>query len=120
MVVSSSSGSHPWLTHQQVFLSLTLGIWIGWVIINGGNPLSGSFATLNAFVAVFEDAGNTRTIIFTLLIGALIALIQRSGGVAGFIEVVKSKLGRNAPEPNTKATADWYRFLPHSRASSFL
>ncbi|UXX77826.1 sodium:solute symporter [Reichenbachiella carrageenanivorans] len=80
------------LRTKQVFLSLTLGIWIGWVIINGGNPLSGSFATLNAFVAVFEDAGNTRTIIFTLLIGALIALIQRSGGVAGFIEVVKSKL----------------------------
>ncbi|MEP2274765.1 MAG: Na+/H+ antiporter NhaC family protein [Reichenbachiella sp.] len=80
------------LRTKQVFLSLTLGIWIGWVIIEGGNPLSGSFATLNAFVAVFEDAGNTRTIIFTLLIGALIALIQRSGGVAGFIESVKNIL----------------------------
>ncbi|MDW3209860.1 MAG: Na+/H+ antiporter NhaC family protein [Reichenbachiella sp.] len=80
------------LRTKQVFLSLTLGIWIGWVIIEGGNPLSGSFATLNAFVAVFEDAGNTRTIIFTLLIGALIALIQRSGGVAGFIESVKNVL----------------------------
>jgi len=80
------------LRTKQVFLSLTLGIWIGWIIIEGGNPLSGSFATLNAFVAVFEDAGNTRTIIFTLLIGALIALIQRSGGVAGFIELVKTKL----------------------------
>ena len=80
------------LRTKQVFLSLTLGIWIGWVIIEGGNPLSGSFATLNAFVAVFEDAGNTRTIIFTLLIGALIALIQRSGGVTGFIESVKKVL----------------------------
>ena len=80
------------LRTKQVFLSLTLGIWIGWVIIEGGNPLSGSFATLNAFVAVFEDAGNTRTIIFTLLIGALIALIQRSGGVAGFIKSVKKVL----------------------------
>lgn len=77
------------LRTKQVFLSLTLGIWIGWVIIEGGNPLSGSFAALNTFVAVFEDAGNTRTIIFTLLIGALIALIQRSGGVAGFIASVK-------------------------------
>ncbi|WP_422359658.1 Na+/H+ antiporter NhaC family protein [Reichenbachiella sp.] len=82
------------LRTKQVFLSLTLGIWIGWVIIEGGNPLSGSFATLNAFVAVFEDAGNTRTIIFTLLIGALIALIQRSGGVAGFIESVKKVLDK--------------------------
>ncbi|MEO9966840.1 MAG: Na+/H+ antiporter NhaC family protein [Reichenbachiella sp.] len=80
------------LKTKQVFLSLTLGIWIGWVIINGGNVLAGSFDTLNAFVAVFEDAGNTRTIIFTLIIGALIALIQRSGGVAGFITLVKAKL----------------------------
>lgn len=80
------------LRTKQVFLSLTLGIWIGWVIINGGNVLAGSYDTLNAFVAVFEDAGNTRTVIFTLFIGALIALIQRSGGVAGFIALVKIKL----------------------------
>lgn len=88
------------LRTKQVFLSLTLGIWIGWVIINGGNILSGSFDTLNAFVAVFEDAGNTRTVIFTLFIGALIALIQRSGGVAGFISLVKTKL--ESQEANNK------------------
>lgn len=80
------------LRTKQVFLSLTFGIWIGWVIIDGGNILVGTYNTLNAFVAVFEDAGNTRTVIFTLFIGALIALIQRSGGVAGFIEMVKRKL----------------------------
>lgn len=80
------------LRTKQVFLSLTLGIWIGWVIIDGGNVLAGTYDTLNAFVAVFEDAGNTRTVIFTLFIGALIALIQRSGGVAGFISSVKYKL----------------------------
>lgn len=73
------------LRTKQVFLSLTLGIWIGWVIINGGNVLYGTMDTMAAFVNVFQDEGNTRTIIFTLLVGALIALIQRSGGVDGFI-----------------------------------
>ena len=70
---------------RQVFLSLFIGIWIGFVILAGGNPVAGSFATLDGFVAVFSNAGNTRIIIFTLVVGALIALIQRSGGVQGFI-----------------------------------
>jgi len=94
------------LRTRQVYLSLTLGIWIGWVIINRGNILSGTFDTLGAFVAVFEDAGNTRTIIFTLFIGALIALIQRSGGVTGFIHLVKTYLTKtekkNADKGNRK------------------
>ncbi|MFY0652329.1 MAG: sodium:solute symporter [Cyclobacteriaceae bacterium] len=80
------------LKTKQVFLSLTFGIWTGWVIINQGNILLGSYDTINAFVGVFQDAGNTRTVIFTLLVGSLIALIQRSGGVEGFIQLVKSKL----------------------------
>ena len=80
------------LRTKQVVISLTIGIWLGWVIINHGNILSGSMDTLGAFVTVFSDAGNTRTIIFTLLVGSLIALIQRSGGVDGFINAVKNKL----------------------------
>jgi len=56
---------------RQVFLSLLIGIWIGFVILAGGNPLTGTFETINGLVAVFEDAGNTRIIIFTLGFKAL-------------------------------------------------
>ena len=70
---------------RQVFVSLILGIWLGWLIINGGNILTGSLATIDALVGVFKDAGNTRTIMFSALVGALIIFIQRSGGVEGFI-----------------------------------
>ena len=62
---------------RQVFLSLLIGIWIGFVIIASGNPIAGTFATLDGLVSVFSDVGNTRIIIFTLVVGALIALIQR-------------------------------------------
>jgi len=61
-----------------------------------GNPLTGTFETLNGLVAVFEDAGNTRIIIFTLVVGALIALIQRSGGVQGFIDRLLGWLEKSA------------------------
>ncbi len=79
---------------KQVFIALVIGIWLGWVIISGGNVLDGTLATIQAMVDVFKDDGNTRTIIFTLLVGALIAYIQRSGGVNGFIVKLERLLHR--------------------------
>jgi tetracycline resistance efflux pump len=70
---------------KQVFLSLLCGIWIGWVILSG-NLLTGTLATVQALVDVFKDEGNTRTIIFSALVGGLLAMVQRSGGVEGFIQ----------------------------------
>ncbi|WP_224999951.1 Na+/H+ antiporter NhaC family protein [Cesiribacter sp. SM1] len=70
---------------RQVYLSLLTGIFLGWVILSGGNPITGFFATLQGLVAVFQEPSNTRTILFSALVGALIAFVQRSGGVAGFV-----------------------------------
>ncbi len=70
---------------RQVFISLLFGIWMGWVILSNGNILNGTINTIQAMVDVFQDAGNTRTIMFSSLVGALIAFVQRSGGVEGFI-----------------------------------
>jgi len=61
---------------KQVYVSLIFGIWLGWVIINGGNPITGTFDTVKAIVDVFQNESSTQTIIFTLLIGSLIAFIQ--------------------------------------------
>ncbi|MBC8484564.1 MAG: Na+/H+ antiporter NhaC family protein [Bacteroidetes bacterium] len=70
---------------RQVFISLAVGIWIGWTIISHWNPISGLATTLNSFVNVFQDADNTRIILFSAMVGSLIALTQRSGGVNGFV-----------------------------------
>lgn len=70
---------------RQVFVSLLFGIWLGWMIINDFNLIQGSLATVQALVDVYQDPGNTRTVMFCALVGALIIFIQRSGGVAGFI-----------------------------------
>lgn len=85
---------------RQVFLALFLGIASGFLILAGGNPLQGAIQTMGGFVAVFESNYNTEIIIFTLLIGALIALIQRAGGVDGFVNAVLAWLQCKA------ATAD--------------
>jgi Na+/H+ antiporter NhaC len=79
---------------KQVFISLLFGIFLGWLVINNWSVLDGIFATINALVDVFQDAGNTRTIMFCALVGGLILFIQRSGGVAGFIRQMSKLLDR--------------------------
>jgi Na+/H+ antiporter NhaC len=77
---------------RQVFISLLLGIWMGWVILSNFNLLYGTMNTIQALVDVFKDPGNTRTIMFSSLVGALIAFVQRSGGVEGFIQYINKFL----------------------------
>ncbi|MGI9518217.1 MAG: hypothetical protein ACR2NP_14270, partial [Pirellulaceae bacterium] len=75
---------------RQVFVSLAAGIWIGYVVVEG-SLLTGTMAALQAAVEVFADADNTRVILFSLLVGSLIALVQRSGGVEGFVNAAKQR-----------------------------
>lgn len=79
---------------KQVFVSLLFGIWLGWLILSDWNILEGTFATIQALVDVFKDAGNTRTIMFCALVGGLILFIQKSGGVEGFIHRLTKTLER--------------------------
>ena len=80
------------ISTRQVYLSLAAGIWIGHVILQQA-VLTGTLAAVEACISVFADAGNTRVIIFSMLVGSLIALVQRSGGVDGFVNSLRdSKL----------------------------
>lgn len=76
---------------RQVYLSLFVGLWLGTTIIMGGNPILGLRELMDQIVLVFLDAGNTRVIIFCLLVGGLIALVQASGGVHGFVEFARRR-----------------------------
>jgi len=76
---------------RQVYLSLFLGIWAGWIVITGGNPFLGFTKALDSCVNVFADAGNTRVILFSAMVGAVITFTQRSGGVDGFIRWAGTK-----------------------------
>lgn len=76
---------------KHVYISLVLGIWLGWTIIHSWNPVSGLIHTLGALVAVFKDEDNTRVILFSAMIGAIITFTQYSGGMKGFINWVVGK-----------------------------
>ncbi|MEE9272630.1 MAG: Na+/H+ antiporter NhaC family protein [Robiginitomaculum sp.] len=70
---------------RQVFMALAVGIWVGYMIMAHWHPLTGTLDTVNSFVTVLTDTSNARIVIFSLIIGPLIALVQRSGGVEGFV-----------------------------------
>lgn len=76
---------------KQVYPSLFLGIWLGWTAVNKWNPLVGLRDTLEATIDIFKDSSNTKVIIFSMMVGALIILMQHSGGVQGFIRWISQK-----------------------------
>lgn len=79
---------------RQVYLALAAGIWLGYLIIASGDPVAGTIGAIDAQVGVITDTGNARLVIFTLCMGALIALIQRSGGVEGFVNRILTYLSK--------------------------
>ncbi|MEO0556618.1 MAG: Na+/H+ antiporter NhaC family protein [Bacteroidota bacterium] len=82
---------------RQVYLSLAAGIWLAYTILAGWNPLTGLATAIDGIVGVFEDPGNTRVLLFTLVIGALIATVEAGGGVRGFIDWLDRRGWANTP-----------------------
>lgn len=76
---------------KQVILSLFAGIWMGSALLNDFDPFAGAIEGVNGIIEVFADTGDTRVLVFTLLIGALIATIEHSGGVRGFVHFLETR-----------------------------
>jgi Na+/H+ antiporter NhaC len=76
---------------RQVIPSLFAGIWVGFTLLNNFNPLTGTAASLDGIIDVFGDPGDARVLVFTLIIGALIATIEASGGVRGFVHYLETR-----------------------------
>lgn len=90
------------LVTKNVFVSLLAGILTGSLVLAHGAVFTGLNETFYSFIHTFESNGNTIVLISFLLIGALIYLIEKSGGIDGFTEVminkralIKSKRGAN-------------------------
>ncbi|MBR9836238.1 MAG: sodium:proton antiporter, partial [Alphaproteobacteria bacterium] len=71
---------------RNVYWALGLAIWLSETLVAGFNPFLGALGSIDRAVSVFDSAGNTRILLFCLIIGALIAYMQRSGGIAAMVE----------------------------------
>ncbi|HAE86479.1 TPA: sodium:solute symporter [Candidatus Marinimicrobia bacterium] len=92
---------------KDVFIALFTGCFSGYFILSDLKIISGLDATFMSFIQVFADADNTIVIISVLLIGALIHLIEQSGGINGFVE----SMVRHRGIITTKRTANMFTWF---------
>ncbi len=76
---------------KDVVVSLLSGIYVGELVIHHYHPFESAIALLDDFVGLFGEAWITKTILFALLVGAIIKLISNSGGVTSFINYISEK-----------------------------
>ncbi|MCY6371216.1 sodium:proton antiporter [Clostridium ganghwense] len=83
---------------KNVFVALLSGIISAGIIIDVQS--SQLFSGLNSIYQVFQDAWAAKSILFCLMIGAFVYVIEASGGVHGMVilltehkKMIKSKLG---------------------------
>mgnify|MGYP000495074029 FL=1 len=90
---------------RQVILSLSIGLWMGAWLLGSGNPLVAIPQAIDAVINVFTDPGDTRVLVFTLVIGGLIATIEKLGGVREFIHLLQERKWVTGP-----GRAQWLAF----------
>ncbi|MCP3675486.1 MAG: sodium:proton antiporter [Gammaproteobacteria bacterium] len=87
------------LWKREVILALVLAIFTSEFLLGGNlfqqtvdsslnifnQTFVGGLATLERVAAVFADASNTRILIFSVMVGALLAYMRHSGGVSALV-----------------------------------
>lgn len=82
------------LWRKEVLLALFAGIFLSeWLLAAPGFLSIGAawLASLERIVGIFTEGNNARLLVFSLMIGALLALVRTSGGVSGLVELLVNK-----------------------------
>ena len=78
------------LLFRRVIPALFLGVWVGAVLIVGFTPAGvgqGLFDTLQVYVlGALADEGHAAIILFSLMIGGMVGIIQKNGGTQGIVD----------------------------------
>lgn len=87
------------LLFRQVLLALFAGIWVGGFVIYGlsfNSILVGLLAVADTFLLkALVDSDHASVIIFSMLIGGMVAIISKNGGMAGVVHLL-SRYARSA------------------------
>lgn len=98
------------LIFKEVIISLFVGVWVG-AFIAGGLRIDSFYYLILSFLEVVQiyvinalnDVGHLSVIIFSLLIGGMVAVISRNGGMAGVVQ----SLSRYANSPRSSQFITW-------------
>ena len=79
---------------KDVIVSLIGGIFAGFLVLNGYNPANAFVALFDGVIALFAEGWIVKTLLFMLLIGAIINLLSVSGAVQSFVAYLSLKAKR--------------------------
>ncbi|PKL45346.1 MAG: sodium:proton antiporter [Candidatus Riflebacteria bacterium HGW-Riflebacteria-2] len=81
------------LLSREVISSLFLGIWLGAGIIFNYNPFTGFLRALDKYLLnALADSGHAAIIIFSVCLGGMIGIINRTGGMQGIVDKISLKV----------------------------
>ncbi|PPK85666.1 transporter (NhaC family) [Neolewinella xylanilytica] len=98
------------LLFKEVIISLFAGIWVG-AFIAGGLRFEAFLGVIKALLDTVDtylinslnDAGHLSVIVFSLLIGGMVAIISRNGGMAGVV----NRMTKYATNPRRGQFVTW-------------
>lgn len=82
---------------KQIYIGMFVGIFCGCTIMAGGNLLTGLNMSFDKLIGVLASAWNVKIILFAVLIGGVIKLMQVSGAVTGLIRWLQKKANVTTP-----------------------
>jgi tetracycline resistance efflux pump len=80
------------LLSRRVLLSLFVGVIAGEVILGGFGPQETFTSTWELFLTLLGTEWILKTLGFAVMVGSVMALIQESGGVNGFVHTMQERL----------------------------
>lgn len=96
------------LVVREVYLSLFAGIWIGSFILLGFQPanfIKSLFDVVQIYIInVLANPDHLAVIIFSMLIGGMVAIVSRNGGMAGIVK----RLARFANSARNTQLVTWF------------
>jgi Na+/H+ antiporter NhaC len=76
---------------KDVIVSLIGGIFAGLLVLNAYNPFSAFSALFDGVIALLSEGWIAKTLLFALMIGAIIKLLSLSGAVNRFVNYLSTK-----------------------------
>ncbi len=78
------------LAFRDVLVALVAGVWIGATMVAGGNPGIGFLRFIDTYVrGALVDSDHMSIIVFSLLLGGMVAVMSKSGGTVGVVRALE-------------------------------
>src|SRR5690554_1574681 len=78
------------LLFREVVISLFAGIWLGALLLSQYNPISATLMTVDRFaLGALGDSDHIAIIVFSLMLGGMVGVMNRSGGTRGVVEALR-------------------------------